>query len=313
MTPFSENASILFSEAAKIGRPFKWKHLKVYTDLPEFQNLQRKSVPLIQTLNGIVYYSNQVVAINNSRLEDKEKNKQLVRYLSDVLKKSSRKGRLDSLGFDEQSLKEYKKNIINAETYLGAIQAASPVVNSIVLSLQNSFDEIQNDIAIVITAMDMRIDVDFVDKRTNFVELKKLQSQTMATTTHLYRLMMGKDENLKALLIKDKSLEKYFPNNPTYTISNLEAAENSLLERLNRLNNILIQLSTDVADYYAKQDEMEEWRLNVDEKIRVARNAISVWAQSHRNLGAGVPVPPMIDVTGIATGMVGTAAGVALP
>jgi hypothetical protein len=68
-----------------------------------------------------------------------------------------------------------------------------------------------------------------------------------------------------------------------------------------------------VKAYHYKQDEMEEWRLNVDEKIRVARNAISVWAQSHRNLGAGIPVPPLIDVAGIAGGLVGTAANTVIP
>ena len=68
-----------------------------------------------------------------------------------------------------------------------------------------------------------------------------------------------------------------------------------------------------VADYYAKQDEMVAWRFSVDEKIRIARNVISVWAQSHRNLGDGIPVPPLIDVAGIASGLAGTAASVVLP
>jgi hypothetical protein len=34
---------------------------------------------------------------------------------------------------------------------------------------------------------------------------------------------------------------------------------------------------------------------------------MTVWAQSHRNLGAGIPVPPLIDVAGFATGLVGSA------
>ncbi len=37
MTPFSDNAGTLFSEAIKISRPFQWKHLKPYLDIPEFQ------------------------------------------------------------------------------------------------------------------------------------------------------------------------------------------------------------------------------------------------------------------------------------
>ena len=86
-----------------------------------------------------------------------------------------------------------------------------------------------------------------------------------------------------------------------------------MLDRLNHIDSIIQQLSNDVSRYYAKRDELEEWRISVDERISVARNAITIWAQSHRNLGTGIPVPPLIDVTGIATGLVGTAAGRVVP
>ncbi len=42
-------------------------------------------------------------------------------------------------------------------------------------------------------------------------------------------------------------------------------------------------------------------------KVKVARNAIMIWSQSHRNLGVGIPVPPLIDVEGLAGSAFGTA------
>jgi hypothetical protein len=54
--------------------------------------------------------------------------------------------------------------------------------------------------------------------------------------------------------------------------------------------------------YRAKQQELETWRTSVDAKIKMARNVLMVWAQSHHNLGKGIPVPPIIDVGGIAGG-----------
>lgn len=69
MAPFSENAGILFGEATKISRPFKWKQLKPYINVPEFAQVRIKAIPVLQTLNGIVYYSHQVVAINNAKLK----------------------------------------------------------------------------------------------------------------------------------------------------------------------------------------------------------------------------------------------------
>lgn len=70
-----------------------------------------------------------------------------------------------------------------------------------------------------------------------------------------------------------------------------------------RIETFLSQLDDEKAVYVAKQQGMESLRLNVDERLKVARDAVMVWAQSHRNLGAGIAVPPLIDVAGIAGGL----------
>ena len=75
--PFSDNAAVLFNEAIKVSRPFQFKNLSTYTDVEEYQTIKEKSLPLIKALKGIVYYSNQIVVIYNSRLTDKQKNMQL--------------------------------------------------------------------------------------------------------------------------------------------------------------------------------------------------------------------------------------------
>ncbi len=131
MTPFSDNAGILFSEAVKISRPFQWKHLKEYTFVPEFQFILKRATPLFDALNGIVYYSNQVVAINNAKLSNRDKNKQLARYLSDAMEKALRDEKIDSLQVDKMEAVSVLKNIQDAETYLDGIAAASPIAVAI--------------------------------------------------------------------------------------------------------------------------------------------------------------------------------------
>ena len=313
MAPFSDNASTLFGEAAKISRPFKWKHLKPYTNIPEFKRLRIQGEPILRALGGIVYYSHQVVAINNSSLKDKDKNKQLAVYLSDVMQKATEEGRLDSLGLDRQSLRQVLDNIPKAETYLDAISEAEPIVNSVVLFVQNRLDDLQVDIQAVIIALDQIIEKEFAGKRTNFMRLKASQERAMYSVTVVYNIMTGQQDVLDTLLQLDKSLNKFFPSAPTYNTNQLETAEQYLLDRLKNINLMIQQLSNDAADYHAKQDEMENWRINVDERIKVARNAMTVWAQSHRNLGAGIPVPPLIDVSGFASGLVGTAVNKVVP
>jgi len=314
MAPFSDNAGILFGEAVKISRPFKWKHMKAYLNsTPEFQKLGLKAAPIIQSLSGIVYYSHQVVAINNSQISVKQKNRQLARYLSEILQKASEKVQLDSLGLDKKTLQDVFKKIPTSETYLDAIGEASPIITNVVLTIQNSLDELQDDIAVLVAVLDRRVEFDFADKRSNYDGLKALQSQYMSTLVLLYRNLMTNESNVDSLLRKDKSLVQFFPSSQNASIVQYEKANKYLLERLRHIDEVIKQMDYDVADYYAKQDEMEAWRLSVDDRIRIARNAISVWAQSHRNLGDGIPVPPMIDVAGIASGLAGTAAAVVIP
>jgi len=313
MAPFSENAGILFGEAAKISRPFKFQHLKAYTDAPEALILYKKSIPLVQTLHGIVYYSHQVVAINDSPLKQKDKNRKLAQYLAEVLKEAGKEGRLDSLGLSRQTLDLALRNMQNASSYLDALAEAGPVVNSVVLSIQTRLDGLQADIQAVIAAFDKRIETDFALPRANYLGLKDLQGQTMGSLKLVYQLETGERTGLDSLLYRDASLKKYFSSYPLFSDTDLQAAEQQLLARLGQIDQVLNQLNEEVAEYHAKQDEVEEWRLNVDEKIRIARNAISVWAQSHRNLGAGIPVPPLVDVSSIATGLVGSAAQKLIP
>ena len=77
--------------------------------------------------------------------------------------------------------------------------------------------------------------------------------------------------------------------------------------RTNYSNLKTIQLDDDMAKYNAMRDELEAWRINVDERVKLARHAMMVWSQSRRNLGAGIPVPPLIDVEGLAGSAFGAA------
>jgi hypothetical protein len=73
MSPFADNTGTTFSESTKISRPFLWKYCKPYISIPEFQKLYTEAIPMLEALHGIVYYSNQVVAINNATLSDKKR------------------------------------------------------------------------------------------------------------------------------------------------------------------------------------------------------------------------------------------------
>jgi hypothetical protein len=113
--------------------------------------------------------------------------------------------------------------------------------------------------------------------------------------------------------MEDASLRTYIPSTKNVTISQMAQAEEHLNNQLDRIDIMFNQMRDLKSGYIAKQDEIIAWRIQLDEKIMIARNAITVWAQSHRNLGAGIPVPPMIDVAGMASGLAGSAAKTIIP
>ena len=90
-------------------------------------------------------------------------------------------------------------------------------------------------------------------------------------------------------------------------------AEQYLLGQLREIESMFAQLDDLKSEYTAKQDEVVTWRTQLDEKILIARTSLTIWARAHKNLGAGIPVPPLIDVAGIANNLAGTAAKAVSP
>ncbi|MCK4823882.1 hypothetical protein KA005_49470 [bacterium] len=307
MTPFSDNAGILFSEAVKISRPFQWKYLKEYTFVPEFQFILKRATPLFDALNGIVYYSNQVVAINNAKLSNRDKNKQLARYLSDAMEKALRDEKIDSLQVDKMEAVSVLKNIQDAETYLDGIAAASPIVNSVVLAVKRRLQEIQNAIPSILIAFDREIEKDYSMTKENYDHLKHLRGELMVSATRLYQARIGNQAQLDTLVQTNAAIRNFIPSTTNASAVQLDKASTYLITELQQIDILIHQLDEEKAEYIAKKDELIAWGTQADTKVRIARSAMTVWAQSHRNLGAGIPVPPLIDVAGIATGLVGTA------
>jgi hypothetical protein len=129
----------------------------------------------------------------------------------------------------------------------------------------------------------------------------------MRAANLFYRVRMGDTVSMTALLEEDPSVKEFIPSPEKATTKTMDATEGYLLDRLDKVDRMIRQLDADMAQYKAMRDELETWRITVDDKVKVARNAIMIWGQSHRNLGVGIPVPPLIDVEGLAGSAFGTA------
>ena len=316
MQPFSDNTAILFGEAVKISRPFQFKNLEIYKDVQEYDVIKEKSVPIINALKGIVYYSNQIAVIYNSRLTDKQKNVQLALYLEEAFSKVKHKERLDSIGLNKEDVELVLKDIRNSERYLDGIAAADPIINTIVLALFDRLDEIEGGISSIIASFESQIYGEYALAIDNYLRLKDLQNMTMETLTKLYLAQTRDITIIDTLLQSDLSLSFYIKSRDNVSHEEFFSAEEYLVNRLGSIDVMLKQLEYERVEYLAKKDEISNWHLQVDEKLAIARNAITIWAQSHRNLGRGIEVPPLLDISTIVNLIgpaVGKAAGTLVP
>ena len=308
MSPFTENSRALFGEAIKIERAFPYKNLIPYTNIPELQQVRKIIPPILQALKGIIFYSDQVVAINNAKISEKNKCRILADYLDEQIKNILAEKRADSLRVDVNSAKTVLENIKNAATYLDALAAAEPIVNSVVTVVLERIDEIQNQIPLIITGFKREIETDFAEPRENYERLYQIQEKLMLAVTRLYKARIGDKEELYTMLEENASLRYFVPSADKANHDNLVKTEHFLLGQLKEIDLMIRQLDEIKAGYIAKQDELNTWHRELDNKILVARTSLLIWARAHKNLGAGIPVPPMIDIAGIAGNLAGSVA-----
>jgi len=313
MGPFSSNTATLFVEAAKIAQPFNWDHLKPYFAPADYRVLFQRERRLLGGFQAVVMYSNQLVALNNSKLKDKEKNAQLVKYFEETIKKVSDKTVLDSIGVTQSVLSGVYEDIRAAETYLEGIAAAGPLVNAVVVSMEANLDSISQDMPVLLANLDRKVEMDYADRRANFRTLTGLQVATMRGMGLLYRARRGDTSSLDTLLQDDPSVKEFIPSPDKATSKGMTSAEAMLTDRLSKLDTFIHQMDTEVALYRAKLRELQDLRVNIDGRLKIAHDAIIVWGQSHRNLGAGIPVPPLIDVGRIATETVNKVSPIPIP
>jgi hypothetical protein len=296
MQPFSDNTTILFQEAAKVDRPFQFQSLTTYKDIDKYQELKIRAQPIIRGLRGIVYYSNQLVAISNSSMSARGKNDQLAIYVRDVMDRIDHRERTDSLGLTHAQIDSTILKIRKAETYREGIEAADPVAKSIVISMFDRLDELELLVEEVVLSFEEEIYQDHELVIANYLALKDLQNKTQFKLTQVYYAEAGHSNVLDSLMVSDMAMAKELSNQGSKGSIDFDAGEAFLLKRLENIDALLRQLDDDKKEFLDMKREIGIWHIQADEKIKITRNSLIVWSQTHKNLGQGIVTPPLIGV-----------------
>jgi hypothetical protein len=306
MAPFAENTSMMFAEARKVARPFRPVNLRPYAGLPELAELRDQSLPVLVALRGLVLYSNQIVALNMSSKSDTEKNALLADYLQRARETAVSREKLANIGVSVGALDSCAVAIRGAETFLQGIRAASLLVNTVVLALLDRIDGLQDQLAMAMSAIDAAIQERYRGQRQAYEGLTRLHTRYLIAATWLYESKSETPGAVDSLLAVEPSLGVFLPEPHRVDRQQLQAAEEELVQRLDHVDAMLEQLNEEKAAYVAETQELQDLRMNLDQRLKIARDSVVLWGQSHRNLGEGVATPPLINVAGMASGAVKT-------
>jgi len=303
MTPFAENTSAMFAEAAEVVRPARQIYLKPYMDIPEINAIRAHAEPVLSGLRGLVMYSNQLVALNLAKKSDQQKNGLLADYLQGAAGRVGGVDKLAKIGVSAAMFDSTIASIRAQKTFLDGIGAASPIVNAFVLALLAGLDELNAEFPITLGAVERGIETVYRDKRIAYSRLTHQQAQYLIAATWIYRTRSGEEAAVDSLLHLDPSLSTFIPAADRVTNEQLDAAEMDLIGRLERIDMLIGQLSDEKREYFETRRELVDLRINVERRLKLARTSVVVWGQSHRNLGAGIPVPAMINLKSVAAEM----------
>ncbi len=308
MTPFAENTTAMIGEIAAQSRPPPWLYLRKHQDRPSVQAVREAARPLRSLLRGVGLYSMQVVGLHESRLPEKKKVEELSRYVVEVVRPNVAAGELEELGITLEELDTIAGEIRAKETFLDALAAAQPLVNSAMVAGNKMLDAMSDRIEAASADIGALVEGQFAPLKDNLVELERAQMRATRSFALIARLRLGEEGALEALLENEPELGAQLKGKPP-TPAAIDAAERRVFERLQRLEAVRNQLLPEISLYKETQRELDGLRSASEEQARWARATLAIWARSHRNLGAGISVPPTIDLLGLVGKSASSAAG----
>jgi hypothetical protein len=308
--PFGENVTVMMGDvSADVRKPF---YIKKYIDGPSRDAYQAEWDNMKKTMRGIVLYSSQVVNIAQSPMTERKKPNALAATLREVTSGVPDQ-RLADIRMTREELGDLIRNVEVQDTMLAALGHAQPLVDRIASYVDISFERVEAALNRLIRDIDSRMDDRWGLNRENVESLYSLQNRTFRSYALLYQYREGDAAALNALRENDEALKPFLGKDQKVGEKELEATESQIMARLKNLNSIREQIMPQVERYLLEareRDELYNQHKEVGKKLRLT---VMLWARAHRNLAAGIPVPPEIDLYSVLLGSVKKFSPVPLP
>jgi chromosome segregation ATPase len=309
MQPFAENTVTAIGEMRKLETPPIWIRLRPFFSHPSIVETRAITKPLVELVRGVNSYSLQVVALNESRISEKNKVRELVRYLRGASQLAlleeadSAEVRLTSER-REQIFKEIEKR----ESLMDALQAADPIVNAVLARGFELSDAVDASIMRSSAAIEAEVQGEYRDVLEDRVNLMKLQEQTARAQVLAQRLAFGDEAAAGELRTTVPFLAELLPVGQKPGRKEQQAVLEDLSAKAAKIKTALEQIDPQYQAYRESILELDTLRAGKVENAKLARSVLMVWSRSHKSLARGVEVPPMFDLAGIISASAKTAA-----
>jgi len=308
MQPFAENTVTAIGEMRKLEAPPIWIRLRPYYFHPAMVESRAITKPLIELVRGVNSYSLQVVSLNESRISEKAKVHELVRYL----RGASQLALLEEADSAEVRLTSERreqifKDIEKRETLMDALLAAEPIVNAVVARGFELSDAVDSSIMSSSAIIEAEVQAEAHDMLENRADLVKLQERITRAQVWAQRLQFGDDAAAAELRDTVPALAELLPAERKPGRKEHQAVLEDLVGQASRVKMALDQIDPQYQAYRESILELDKLRAGRAENAKLARSVLMVWSRSHKNLARGVEVPPMFDLAGIISSSAKTA------
>jgi len=296
LAPFAENTMALVSSLRlTFPRP---AHIRGYlANNEDVQGARTRANQLRQLMRGVIIYSMQVAAIDNSDLDQSAKAHELARFLDEGLRPAIRSQDVP-LSMTEAQLDSVLGLVRTQDEYLGALREANAIVTLVVETADEVVSETEAHVVAATATVAAAIESDFAPHRANAEELRTLEARAMRTYVLLSRARVRDSAALRELRDTELTLglgERVTPDD----LARLEHETTVQLETIRQLRE---QVRPEIELYANRVRELDEMAARALASARETRASFILWGRAHRNMAAGLALPPEIDVTRILRG-----------
>lgn len=314
MQPFAENTVTAIGEMRKIETQPVWIRLRPYFSDPAILETRGVAKPLLDLVRGVNAYSLQIVSLNESRISDPTKSRELAKFL----RGASQQALLNEA--DEAEIKltmerrdAVLKNIETKERFMDALQAAEPIVNAVLARGLDLSDQVDAAIMKSVNVIEAKVQTEYRPMLQNRIALLQQQERTMQATAWAEAIGYGDAAAVESLRKAVPVLAEYLPAGRAPTPKEQAAIVSFLSAQALRVKAALEQIDPQYVAYRESVLELDQLRAKAVDNAKLARSVLMVWSRSHKNLARGVEVPPMFDLAKIITNSTMTAAKGILP